>query len=188
LPFLFVLSVFAVKEAKAFLARSDWRGRLGLGLTFLAAATFSLLPHPFPSNRELNRSLYNEAHVMRLGGRHREAAQLLRLCIQQGVGGVDAWNELALCSVEMDRTSEAEWIWRYIARLEPEAFEAHYNLGVSLQEREGYAEALKSYASARALDPTMRPLLLRMAFCARKLGHVELANRFLAEAAAISLR
>ena len=188
LPFSFILAAFGVKEFISITSRKNWCEAILWGLACLSLLLFSLLSHPFPSNQSLNRSLYNEAYVLTVRKQYLKASELFRRCIEQGIGGVDAWNELAVCEAAIGNREEAERLWRLVTRLEPGAFEAYYNLGLSLQERGKYKAALKSYTSARALDPTMPTLLLRMAFCAEKLGYKQNAERLLSEAAAISQR
>jgi len=185
-PFLCILAMFGSEKIWTLLCRSHWKEAIPWTGAFSIVFLVSLAPNPFPSNESLNRDLYNRAHVHLEKGKIEEAIPLFLQCIRQGVGTLDAWNGLAICRFRQGQSQEAEKLWHHLVLMEPKAFEAHYNLGISLQEKARYEEAMASYTKARALDPTMVPLLLRMAFCSRMMGQEEVARQLVQEAAAFN--
>lgn len=83
---------------------------------------------------------------------------------------------LTLQTWQHSRTFESsESLWRDSLSKNPSSFLARYNLGVELQRRARYSEAIAEYRLAREIDPRAAPVYVNMGLIEAGRGRLDLA-------------
>jgi len=125
----------------------------GKGDAETAAAAYKGVLATDPTNKY---ALYNLGTIDQLAGRAAEAEPKYRAALAS-----DPNFEPALFNLAIVRTTsapqEAADLYEKVIALDPERAGAHFNLGVVQRSLGRAAEADRSFARARELDPTLKP-------------------------------
>jgi tetratricopeptide (TPR) repeat protein len=96
---------------------------------------------------------------------------LLRTALARGGSrSPELRSALALALLRQKRLPEAAALCEDALRLEPDYFQAHYNLGLILGEQGRYAEAERHFAKAETLDPDDRDAQFNLAVALARQG------------------
>lgn len=103
--------------------------------------------------REELDALIGQASQLCAPGRHREAFQLVSGALREHADDARLWNVGAAAALGLGLTEDAERFWTVATARAPDFAEAHYNLGVLLQQQGRFEASARSLARAVVLQP-----------------------------------
>jgi GT2 family glycosyltransferase len=113
--------------------------------------------------------LIERAQALLAAGRAAEAIALLEPEARAQPGRFELWDCLGRAYGMAGRHSQAEAAFREAARLRPDLYAAHFNLGLSLAYQDRLRESVAHFVRARAIDPrnaelrsTLFPILVTL--------------------------
>ena len=110
-------------------------------------------------------------------GRHREARELLQRIEASGPKSATFYKKLGLAAFWTGDLEESERCMRLALADQPDDWEHHFGLGMTLQARRKNQEASASFERALELNPNDRYCLANLVACEHDLEHAEKAEQ-----------
>lgn len=120
--------------------------------------------------------MYNRGTVLAATGDYQEAAKCLEKATQINPSFTDAWYNLALVYIKLQRLEKALQILRNLATNYSREKTYHYSLGVVWREMGMLEEALKEFELALSIDPNYREAQFATAMTLQEIGRYEEAT------------
>lgn len=116
-------------------------------------------------NRARSAELYKKANRAVEDQRFKEARSLLREAVRMDDRNAEAWMTLGVVEYRMDRLFDAAMAFDRAARLRPNRYEPHFNMGTVLELAGRYDEAIDAYETALKLAPEDVQAMENLARC-----------------------
>jgi len=123
------------------------------------------------------RSYYNASGVLRRMGRFNEAAEILETLVRRYPSDPLAWLELARARSMTGSSEKTLEAYRTAARLDPDDYRLHRDIGRFLLKNARYGEALLSLEEAVRLEEDVPAIWVDVGWVLRQLGREEEARR-----------
>lgn len=114
--------------------------------------------------------MYNRGTVLATTGDYQEAAKCLEKATQINPSFTDAWYNLALVYIKLQKLEKALQILRNLTTNYSKEKTYHYSLGVVWREMGMLEEALKEFGLALSLDPSYREAQFATAMTLQDMG------------------
>ena len=121
--------------------------------------------------------LYNRGTMLARTGQYEDAVGYLEQAVQTSPAHVDAWYNLALAYLKLERVHQAGDILRRLVNSFPSEETYRYSLGAMMRQTGDYKEALKEFETALELDPGYKEAQYALALTYEDLGKAKEARR-----------
>jgi protein O-GlcNAc transferase len=121
----------------------------------------------------MNPSSLQSAIELHRAGRLTEAESIYREILATNPNDAIATNLLGMIAGQTNRPQLAIDLFRRASELNPNFYEAHYNLAAALQSQGSLPSAIDSFQRAIHLNPNLTPALYNLAACLKSAGRIE---------------
>jgi tetratricopeptide (TPR) repeat protein len=123
------------------------------------------------------QTLYNRGTMLARTGQYEDAVRYLEQAVETSPAHVDAWYNLALAYMKLERTQKAGDILHKLVNSFPSEKTYWYSLGALMRDAGDFKQALREFERALDLDPAYKEARYALALTYEDLGETEEARR-----------